>query len=1281
MIHKSWVYISFFLIFFVQVFCIQAQTFQKKVALSWRKNLNYKIDDDFSLEYLNFDEAVSDEQFDKLPVFFSVFAVDNFFSDYQIQLKNEKYETLSPNDRKLVRVELIDYTPVTKVRCVAENKRYYALVTVLPFVKDASGSVRKLLSFDIELSVHTSKTKASKASDYASSSVLATGTWYRLGVQQTGIHKLTFENLQSMGMSSASLPSANLSVFGNGMGMLSERNGVERPDDLLEIPVAVYDGGDGNFGPGDYLLFYASSPHAVILNQSDLTFSHQQNIYSDYSYYFINVNGVGEHKRIETITPSSSTFASSVSDYLCYKYYEKDEINIAQTGRKWFTDLYDVTLQRNYNFYLPSVKNQPARVSLSVANLAPNGISSQFGISINSSMVGVMSMSGSDAVEAKFFENSYSFVPTQSELAVTLKLSRASSTAKCYLDWIAIQALCNLNFGSGQMPFNNAVYAQTAAQNQYVISNASAAMEVWNVSSIDKAFRIQGNLSGSQFTFINADTSYSQFIAFDESALLIPELVGSVSNQNLHSAESQVDMIIVAHPDFMSQAEDLASYRRQNQHITVRVVTPQQVYNEFSSGMQDPVAIRDYMKMIYEKSGGLYPKYLLLFGRPSYDYRGLVSGTQLFVPNWQCPDQSSVSEGSFRSNDDFFAVLDDGEGEMSYGMLDISVGRFPVSTAAQANMAVSLSKNYSAKTNLLPASSTKISNLADWRNVIAFVADDGDDNAYFSSAENCAALIQNANANINLDKIYCDAYQQISNSGGQRYPEVNKAINNRMSMGSLFFTYIGHSGKDGWAHERILEFSDIYNWKNTYNQPVMMTMSCDFGWYDRASISPAEACFFNENGGAAALITTSRVAYGPSNDTYARRLFASLFTPVDGRCRTIGEANKKAKNDAGGNTSGISMIYVIGDPSMPLAIPQYDIVTDSVNGMPVTALNDTLKALSQVIIKGHIADAQGNLKTDFNGNVYTSVFDKKVTMSTLANDPDESEAESFDVQKNILFKGNNTVSNGRFELKFIVPADINYAYGNGKFSYYARGNQSDATGSFTNFIIGGTSGQTYDDKEGPQIDLYLNDENFAYGGITNQNPILIVHLQDKLGINTTGNGIGHDLVAILDDNNDSQIVLNDHYEANQDSANCGSVRYQLPELAAGPHKLKIRAWDILNNVSEKEIEFTVANDEKLTLEHVLNYPNPFTTNTAFYFEHNHPGESMDILIQIFTISGKLIKTISTNQFMEGNRSSAICWDGRDDYGDRLGRGTYIYRLKVRLSDGSIAENMEKIVIL
>ncbi|MEG1556604.1 MAG: type IX secretion system sortase PorU, partial [Bacteroidales bacterium] len=693
-------------------------------------------------------------------------------------------------------------------------------------------------------------------------------------------------------------------------------------------------------------------------------------------------SGIGSKKRISSVDNSSLIPNQTVSEYTHYNFYEQDTRVLAETGREWFGDAFDINTSRTYSFSLPGYKPNSARVSVSAAS-AYSG-SSLFEVTVNGNSVGRMLLPActSNKIFGTLSESDFSFTPNAASLTVGLTYNKPSSSAVAYLDWIEIQATCNLSMHSAQFPFCN---VEVIGENNialFSVSNANSATMIWDVTVPTEPVQMMGTLSNHVFQFKTLTQSLKKFVAFNGTQYYSITPIGSVSRQNLHG-ESMVDMVIVAYPDFMSQAERLAEYRRENNGLSVKVVTPQQVYNEFSSGSQDPTAIRDYMKMIYEKSNKLYPRYLLLFGRPSFDYRERISGNKLFVPNWQNKAVGSINEYAFRANDDYFGILGDADGEGCKGYIEVAIGRFPVVNAAQAKLAVDKSIQYTTSKNLVTnVNSTQISNLADWRNVITFIADDEDHNTHINTADQCAQLVANSNKNINLDKIYCDAYQQVSNSGGQRYPDVNKAINNRMDRGTLYLSYIGHSGVDGWAHERILEFSDINKWTNQYNQPLIMTLSCDFGWYDRKITSPAEVAFFNSKGGSSVMITTSRVAYTSSNDGYARKLFASLFKKENNQYKTVGEINMYAKNEYGGAQSSLNMIYLMGDPSMPLPIPQFKVITDSINGLSIHEKMDTARALSKVTITGRVVDDNGNTLTDFNGNLFPSVFDKKTTVHT-----------------------------------------------------------------------------------------------------------------------------------------------------------------------------------------------------------------------------------------------------------------------------------------------------------
>lgn len=1275
---KSWVSIILFCIIFLQIIDIQAQKIEKNIVLTWTNNTIYPISDDNIQEFLHFDEAVYTQEYPTLPAFYQKVTVNNFFSDYNVIVSDAHFEAMNAHDCAMIPANFTQTSLKINVTSAYERKNAFALISFIPFIQTGKGQYSRLTSVTISIEGKgLANRKSTKA--YATQSILASGKWYKFSVNKTGIFKVTYADLVAMGMS-GTISSAQLALFGNGGGMLPEANSAARIDDIREIPIQVNDGGDGTIDDGDYFIFYGQSPHTWQYDTATAQFYHTNNIYSDYTYYFItNTAGIGEKKRVVTFNNAAMTANLTVNDYTHYDFYEVDQTNLSETGREWFGDLFDVTTTRSYTFSIPGYESGAGRLTASIAGVSTT--SSYMTIKVNQTTLGQQPLTPiGNQILATLNKGSFSFTPNASTLTVTLDYNKPTTSASAYLNWLEIEVPCNLTMHSSQFPFCNPSTVGSGNITQFNISNAGSTTQVWDVTNAGKVCQMALTANSGYYCFKAQTDSLRRYYAFNGTEYLTIKPISAVANQNLHGT-SEVDMIIITYPGFITQANRLANFRRENDGLTVKVVTIQQVYNEFSSGAQDPIAIRDYMKMIYDKSNKEYPKYLLLFGRPCYDFRGRVDGTAIYVPNYQYAVRSNIiSENDFNSNDDAFGLLDDDEGQNASGLFDIAIGRFPASTVTQAMTAVDKSIRYTTHTNLVSDNSTQISNLGDWRNIIAYVADDEDYNDFITAADDFATIIKTANPNINFDKMYLDAYQQVSNAGGQRYPDVNTAINNRMNRGSLFFTYIGHSGKDGWATERVLENSDINSWTNKYNQPVMLTLSCSFGYYDRPAISPAELVFFNSNGGASALITTSREAWSTPNNTYGRYLFTKMFNVDGGRYPTLGELQMYSKNQYGGGSTSLAMIYLLGDPSMPLATPKYNIVTDSINHISTINTLDTVCALSKVTVSGRIVDGNNQTLTDFDGSVFPSVYDKKMIATTLSNDPN-SPPFDFEVQKSILFRGNSTVANGRFTFSFYVPKDIDYNFGNGKISYYARSSQQDAAGAFTDFIIGGTDTSGLNDKEGPKIELYMNDEQFVNGGLVNENPTLIAKIKDNYGINTTGNGIGHDLTAILDGASESQIVLNDYYETEKDSNNMGTVRYNLSDLSVGEHKITVRAWDINNNHSESELTFTVASDETLTLSHVLNYPNPFTTHTDFYFEQNQNGGVFDIQIQIYTISGKLLKTINTTQAIEGNRNAAISWNGRDDYGDKIGKGVYMYKVRVKNQDGESAEQIEKLVIL
>ena len=1285
-------YLFFLFLFFVQN-NFYAQTVNKTYQFPKFGILQFDYEGK-EIKKLTFDGAIGNDEYPELPVFWDKIGVEQLYTSYTFSINNAKYEPLTFEESALIPVDYIFTEPSVNIRTSTDENRYFAMLSIIPIVKNPSGRYQRLVSCDVRFEgknpILAFRTTGLK------NSVLATGTWYKIAVGSTGLYKVTFEDLKNLGISTTELKSANIVLFGNGGGMISDINPAVQIDDLLEVPIMMKDNGNGIFNENSYFVFYAEGPHSYNYNENTEKFSHNFNVYSDSGYYFINVSGMGEKKRIEKKSFLNQTVNKEITSFVHYDFYEKDVVNFEESGREWFDEYFSVSIPKTYNFTLPELyDNNSGRVKIRVASKTTSSSSMELSWSGNSRTFSVVSGEKITTYE----QTNLPF--TSGNLSLNLTCNSSQTSTSVHLDYIEIQAKCKLRISGNAMPFAITENIGVSNMSSVNMSNASAQTMIWDVTEHNNVYALEGRLSGTQFTFHTPTDKPRRFIAFNGTEYKSVATIGKLSNQNLHGLKG-VDMVIITHPDFSSEANRLATFRSTNNGITVKVVTIEQVYNEFSSGAQDPAAIRNFMRYLYDNDAQKI-KYLLLFGRPSFDYRGLITGTKIFVPNFQLAKTSDTALSAGVSCDDFFGILGINEGDMSRNMINIGVGRFPVSTLAQAKIAVDKIINASVRYKITTQNASQVSNFEDWRNIITLVADDEDGGIHFNDAETVAHILIDSFPSLNVEKIYCDAYQQVSYAGGQRFPDVNKAINMRMDRGALVFAYFGHGGDNGLAQERIMEIVDINSWKNKYNQPLMITLTCSFAWYDKKSISPAELVFLNENGGASALYSTSRVT--SSGSTYGRQLFREMGNKWNGRYKTLGEIHRFAKNNNGGTEINSNMVFLMGDPAMTINIPNHNVKTDQITNNQsqnkntakreindVAQLNveyysknvdtDTLKALSKITIKGRITDDTGNTLTNFNGNVFPSVFDKAVQQRTLGQDPN-SPILDFMVQKNILFKGNATVTNGLFEFSFYVPKDINFEYGKGKISYYAVSDNDDAGDYYDNIIIGGMSDNPLEDDKGPEISIFLNDDKFVPGGITDQNPVLLLKLKDEYGINTTGNGIGHDLVAILDNNVEKQMVLNDYYLADQDSYNSGSVRYPLQKLEPGMHTVKVRAWDICNNSSETSIDFVVKSDEKLILDHVLNYPNPFTTSTKFYFEHNQPAETFDILIHIFTISGKLVRSYQTTQFLEGNNNhqNPIIWDGRDEYGDKIGKGVYIYRLTVRNSQGETAEKIEKITIL
>ncbi len=1182
-----------------------------------------------------------------------------------------------------------------------QQKKKYAIVSFYPIVY-VSGKYYKITKFERTISnknsIDLTRSSRSSSRSFKNSSVLASGDFYKVSLNKNGVYKITHKFLKDNGVLTGSISSSLINVYGNHNGMLPETNGVSRIDDLEKNAIEMNDGADGSFDDGDYFIFYGQGPNKWKLNTATSLFEYEKHLYSDDSYYFINVNDNTGAKRIPLLSAVSAPHSTTVSSFNDFGAKEDDRANLLKnagkggSGKLWIGDVFDVNLAYNYGFSFSNIDvSSPVYVNSRVLALSNgSGNFARFVMSVGSLGSTTVSIQGinpsTHSSVAAFGLGNFNFTPNTSNFNVNLSFVKPAGVKSVgYLDYVEVNCRRNLTMSGNQLEFRDINSINPGGIASYTVQQANDITMIWDVTDPMSIKSIPFQRTTSQLSFKQSVDSLKTYVAIKATGFLEPQFVSKVENQNLHGT-AVPDMLIVYHPLFKNQVEQLVNFHKGN-GLQVVMTSVGEIYNEFSGGMQDVSAIKTYAKMFYDRSTGNKFKYLLLFGDGSYDYKARVIPNHNFVPVWE--SENSESDVSSYTSDDFYATLDDGEALGRFDLMDVAVGRLTVVNPGQAQNVVNKIINYQktgAESNL--SSCNKVgsgSAFGDWRNELTFVTDDIDETWETGFVLDTEVIIDTLKKNypsFNLNKIYMDAFNQTSLSGGSRYPEGEEKLRKSVQEGALITAYMGHGGEIGWGSERFLDIPTINGWTNSERLGVFLTATCEFTKYDDPSrTSAGELCILNPNGGAVALFTTTRAVFAISNTILVKTFFQEIFKKKsDGSPLTMGEIYMNTKNRVGGDQE-YRKFGLIGDPALQLAFPKNKVITTEVNNVPISSPNlDTLKALSKISIKGYIADNNGVKLSTYNGVVFPTVYDKPIQLSTLGNRA-PTDILNFESQINVLYKGKATVKNGEFEFTFIVPKDINYQFGKGKISYYCFDGNEDGSGYFLDATIGGTDLSATKDNVGPILGLYMNDKNFVSGGITDESPTIYAEIFDSNGINTTGNGIGHDITAIIDEKSSNPIILNNYYESDLDSYQSGKVNYPLDNIAEGNHTLSLKTWDTQNNSTEKEIDFVVVKEAELAIAHVLNYPNPFTTRTQFFFEHNQHCEFLEVQIQVFTVAGKLVKTINQLVKTEGFRVEGIEWNGRDDFGDRIGRGTYVYKVKVVDSEGNKVEKYEKLVLL
>lgn len=1217
-----------------------------------------------------------------------------------VSITNLDWEKVGQNqiyDLKAAELPTKDYTSVSNYYNKYDNENlHFILVSTLKF---ENGSVYRLRSFDI---TSTAKSQVLKNPVLGSSeNPLKTGTFYKIKVDKSGIFKITTKFLSDNGINPSSINPKNFRIYGNGGLMLPEHNKDPRYAALQENAIEVFGEEDGIWNDGDYALFYAQGPKGFNLYSAGngngykrretrtYTSDNFTNIYEDYAYYFINFD-LGPGKRVQNSDIALS--GTPIVRYDAYQFINEDKFNLMKFGRIWTDD--PIGTEKTVTFNLNSPIQPDDRIRYRTASVGYFSQGNKLSVSLNGVQLTNISSAGEFYVldtsgsNTGFSGNSLTFTYTP-DISV-------NPNGRFYFDYAEVQYKDILAYNDQQMNFRDYSIDEDSRETySFLVSNTSSAEQIWDVSDITNAKR-KVNKSGSNSTFsfgYTADSDYfnNEFVIFKNTDAFTPQFVGRTENQDLSSL-TNIDYLMITQTNLLGQAQRIADFYKDK--YSVAVVDVNKIYNEFSSGGKDITAIRDFITKLNNPAGTL--KYVLLLGDTSYDFKGKqVPGSDI-IPSYQSEQSGSLS-ASFVTDDYFVMTKEQTSSGIMGNLPDIPIGRLPAANPTEAKLLVDKTLAYN---NALPGQSTPF---GEWRMKMDFVVDDDDDidSAFHYTMEHSLKETFETGPlrkEYNIRKLYMDAFPAEIAAGGQRFPQVNQAISNAMNN-SLLMLYFGHGGVNGWAQERVLTSDEIQNFNN-YNSvysrfPMVSTITCEFTlWDDPETFSAGEQVIKHKTGGAATMITSSRkiaVIYG---ERFTPLFNRKIFELNNDQFNTLGDAFLQAKITYKVNPDHLRVNF-LGDPAGKLSRPQRLLQIDEIN----SPVEGQLRALDFVKITGRILKADGTLDEGFNGRVAINIFDKKVDKKTLNNDGNLG-VMNFKEEGSPVVKSSGTAESGNFTVEFYVPKDINYEIGEGRILAYADNKVFDV---FNNQPqpIGGINPDGINDSEAPKAKLYMNNVNFAEGGITDQNPTFLACVTDDTGINSTGSGIGHDITVVLDGEVINTVVLNDFYFSGEGNG-CvnpglkdyqkGNVTYPFRNLKPGPHQLVFKVWDINNNSTTETLNFIVKDEaeQNLQINRPMNWPNPFTNKTYVHFEHNC-DDLLDVNVQIYTITGRLVKTIATTvtaePFLEGYRTprTAIEWDGTDDFGDAVGKGTYIFKIFARSQNqdkcrGS-ATAVEKMVLL
>lgn len=1108
----------------------------------------------------------------------------------------------------------------------------------------------------------------------AQPSVLSSGTWHKVAVERAGVYRISYDMLREMGIDPAKIDPRRIQMYGRGGGMLPQANSAPRERDLRQIRIWVAGENDGRFDRTDYILFYGEGPDAFSYDVEREIHHYENNLYTDQNFYFLTIgNTAGARVRASENIDGDYPVVATYDDF---SYYEQERYNLDRSGREWFGEDFGAINVYTLTYNLPGiVEGSPVRVVADVLGRSRSEASFRF--FLNNVLLGEQQLTtiptGRYAIKGThrrdtFLINAHDVnAAMQSSQELKIEFVRGEGLSQGNLDFILLDVKRHLALYGEQTAFHSAA-SLAHPVSTFRIARAPTA-RIWEITDHNDVAEQAFSRDGTTASFSAETAALRKWIVFSNNT---PEAVyaGRVSNQNIAAAPTP-NLLIIAHPDFLAEAERLADHRATHSGWTTLVVTPEQIYNEFSGGRQDVTALRDYAKLLYDKRPQDF-RAVLLFGKASYDYKDRIVNNTNFVPTYQ--SRNSVDPLKTYSSDDYFVFFEENEGSWNesppgHHTLDAGVGRLPVSTAEEARVVV----------DKIIAYDTGQQPLGAWRKGFVFVADDGATGDGFTSlhqrqADQLADLIEKADSALDARRLFMGVYNKRVQPNGTTVPQMEEDLKRAFDLGALVVNFTGHGSEFVWTDERILTEKTISDLRND-RYPFLVTATCEFGRHDDPlTISSAELSLIHPDGGSIGLVTTARPVNATTNFSLNQAFYQALLDRKNGHYRTLGDVFRLTKNNSNLGVANRNF-SLLADPSMVLAIPRQSIV---ITDIETSDGPDTLRALSTVTIHGEVHDGE-SVDALFNGIAEATLYDQKKDFVTIGmNDP----PFEFDQWHNAVFRGRARVTEGLFEFTFVMPENIADEFERGKLSLYAFDEKTgrEAKGATTSFRVGGTARQPDNETTPPNIRLFIGDTTFVNGGITTGDSDLIAILHDESGINISDHNNEHSIRAWLDDQ--EPFVLNDFYISDVDTYKQGQVRFPLIGLAPGPHTLTLKASDVFGNTAENTIQFVVTDGQDIVIESFGNYPNPVRDRTTLFFTHNRSGDDLKAQLFIFNVRGELMisgEVAIPNSDYHVNLLELNTLDHADK---KLLPGVYLARLAVRsMTNGSKNEKVTKVIIL